>query len=162
MSSSGASTQICYFACHRRNLDDKRRVQIPSKWIGKSDDGKIIPVTYALLLWEHDGQPDMCLQVLPPDKFQEFFREVTSVRFGDTAGQALKRALAEKMETVELDSAGRIVLPEWLAAGAGLAVGKEAVLNGMFDCFQIWAPERYEATRASVAAKTPNAFRQIL
>ena len=65
------------------------------------------------------------------------------------------------MELVNLDSAGRIMLPEWIAAAAGLAVGKEAVMNGMFDCFQIWSPERYDATRSSVAAKAPNAFKTI-
>jgi DNA-binding transcriptional regulator/RsmH inhibitor MraZ len=53
------------------------------------------------------------------------------------------------------------MLPEWMASAAGLAVGKEAVLNGMFDYFQIWCPERYEGTRAGVAAKAPNAFRGL-
>ena len=97
----------------------------------------------------------------PPPVFEALCRKVTSVSFGDTEGQALKRTLAEKMELVDLDNAGRIMLPEWMATAAGLGVGKEAVMNGMFDCFQIWSPERYESTRAGVAAKAPNAFRTI-
>jgi DNA-binding transcriptional regulator/RsmH inhibitor MraZ len=118
-------------------------------------------VQYALILWPHDGQPDLFIQVLPPAKFQVLWEKVTSVRFGDTEGQALKRTLAEKMERVELDSAGRIMVPEWMAGAAGLVVNQEVVLNGMFDCFQIWSPERHDATRASVAAKAPNAFKDL-
>jgi division/cell wall cluster transcriptional repressor MraZ len=161
MSSNDTKVPVCYFACHRRSLDDKRRLQIPSKWYRKTDDGKVEEIQLALILWPHDGQPDQCIQVLPPEVFEGLWKKVTSMAFGDTEGQALKRTLAEKMELVNLDSAGRIMVPEWMTAGAGLAVGKEAVLNGMFDCFQIWSPERYESTRASVAAKAPNAFRTI-
>jgi division/cell wall cluster transcriptional repressor MraZ len=161
MSSIDTNAQICYFACHRRNLDDKRRVQVPAKWYKKSDDSKIVPVPFALILWPYDGQPDLFIQALPPEKFQVLWNKVASVRFGDTEGQALKRTLAEKMDQVELDGAGRITLPEWMATAAGLAVGREVILNGMFDCFQIWSPERYEATRASVAAKAPDAFKDL-
>lgn len=161
MSSNVTNTPVCYFACHRRSLDDKRRLQIPSKWYRKSDDGKAEEIQFALILWPHDGQADLCIQVLPPPVFEALWRKVTSVSFGDTEGQALKRTLAEKMEVANLDSTGRIMLPEWMAAAAGLEVGKEAVMNGMFDCFQIWSPERYDATRAGVAAKAPNAFRTI-
>jgi division/cell wall cluster transcriptional repressor MraZ len=152
---------VCYFACHRRNLDDKRRVQIPAKWYRKTDAGKVEEVQYALILWPHDDQPDMCIQVLPPEVFQELWRKVTAKSFGDAEGQALKRTLAEKMEMVGLDSAGRVMVPEWMATAAGLAVGNEAVLNGMFDYFQIWSPDRYEQTKAGVAAKVPNAFKTI-
>jgi division/cell wall cluster transcriptional repressor MraZ len=161
MSSSGTKAPICYFACHRRNLDDKRRLQIPAKWYRKTEEGKVEEMQFALILWPHDGQPDLCIQVLPPEVFESLYKKVTSVAFGDTEGQALKRTLAEKMELVALDSAGRIMLPEWIATAAGLAMGSEAVMNGMFDCFQIWSPERYDATRSSVAAKAPNAFKTI-
>ncbi len=119
------------------------------------------PIQLALILWPHDGQPDMFIQVLPPEKFKTLWEKVTAVRFGDAEGQALKRTLAEKMEVVELDGAGRVTVPEWMASQAGLKVGEEVILNGMFDCFQMWSPERYETTRASVAAKAPNAFREI-
>jgi DNA-binding transcriptional regulator/RsmH inhibitor MraZ len=161
MSSIETSGQICYFALHERNLDDKRRLQIPSKWYKRTADGKITPVQYALILWPYEGQDDMFIQVLPPAKFQGLYDKVTAARFGDSEGQALKRTLAEKMEQVVLDGVGRITLPDWMAAKAGLVVGKETVLNGMFDCFQIWSPDRYEATRPSTAGKAPNAFRDL-
>ena len=161
MSPSDSNAPICYFACHRRTLDDKRRLQIPAKWYRKTEEGKVEEVQYALILWPHDDQPDICLQVLPPAVFQELWRKVTAKPFGDSEGQALKRTLAEKMELVGLDSAGRITVPEWMVASAGLVVGQEAVMNGMFDHFQIWSPERYDATRPGVAAKVPNAFKTI-
>jgi MraZ protein len=161
MSSSVTKVPVRYLACHRRNLDDKRRLQIPAKWYSKTDDGKIEPIQFALILWPHDEQPDMCIHVLPPAKFDALWQKVTSMAFGDTEGQALRRLLGEKAELVDLDSAGRVMVPEQMAAVAGLTAGGEAVMNGMFDSFQIWSPERYEATRAGVAAKAPNAFKMI-
>ena len=86
MSSSGTKAPICYFACHRRNLDDKRRLQIPAKWYRKTEEGKVEEMQLALILWPHDGQPDLCIQVLPPEVFESLWKKVTSVAFGDTEG----------------------------------------------------------------------------
>lgn len=152
---------ICYSAVHRRGLDEKRRLQVPAKWYRKTAEGKPEDIEYAMILWEYDGQPDMFVQVLPPDVFQKLWDKVTEKKFGDAEGQALTRTLGEKMEMVTLDSAGRITLPEWMVKAAGLEIGKEAVMNGMFNHFQIWSPERYEATRASTAAKASIGLRSI-
>ena len=60
---------------------------------------------------------------------------------------------------IPIDKAGRIVLPEQMATAVGIT--NEAILNGMFDRFQIWNPERYEASRARVEAMAPEAIKLI-
>jgi MraZ protein len=79
--------------------------------------------------------------------------------FGDPKAEALRRFLGEKSDMVTCDKTGRITLPESMSRTVGIE--KEAVLTGMFDRFQIWNPDRYDATRPAVDALAPEAFKLI-
>lgn len=149
-----AANEPVYQARYRHGVDEKRRVQIPAKW-RPADEG----IQFSLILWPHNGQPDACLLVLPPSAFAELFAKIKAMPFAERKAEALRRILGEKSDTVQLDKAGRLCLPDWMASAAGIK--DEAVLNGMFDRFQIWNPERYEASRQAVDALAPDAFSLI-
>src|SRR2546423_1530287 len=136
---SNAFIETVYQSRYRHGVDEKRRVRIPAKWRPATDG-----VEFALVLWPHNEKPDACLLVLPPKAFAEFVQKITAMPFADRKAEALRRILGEKSDRVPLDKAGRICLPESMASAAGIK--DEAVLNGMFDRFQIWNPERYEET----------------
>jgi MraZ protein len=142
---------IYYSACYRHGVDEKRRVQIPAKW-RPNEEG----VQFTLILWPHNKQPDACLLVLPPSVFKELVAKITAMKFADPNAEALRRILGEKSDRVQLDKAGRFTLPDWMAKAVGIK--EEALLNGMFDRFQIWSPDRYEATRSAVDARASEAF----
>ena len=148
------SNEPIFQARYRHGLDDKRRVQIPAKW-RSAEEG----IQLALILWPHNGQPDACLLVLPPAAFTELVQKIKAMPFADRKAEALRRILGEKSDRVPVDKAGRICLPDWMASAVGIKT--EAVLNGMFDRFQIWSPERYEETRVAVDALAPDAFSLI-
>ena len=61
--------------------------------------------------------------------------------FGKQA-RALSRVLASHACDCELDSQGRILIPASLRRAAGLET--EAVVNGVLERFEIWAPDRWE------------------
>ena len=61
-----------------------------------------------------------------------------------------------------LDSVGRIALPDWMAERVGITPGGVAVLNGMWDRFQVWNTERYDETRGAVRAVAAAAFRKLI
>lgn len=152
---SNESTEPIYYnARYRHGVDEKRRVQIPAKW-RPAEEG----VQFTLILWPHNGQADACLLILPPAVFRELVGKITAMKFADPSAEALRRILGEKSDRVVLDKVGRITLPDWMARAVGIK--DEVVLNGMFDRFQIWNPERYEATRAAVDALAPQAFSLI-
>ena len=151
---SNALVEPIYQARYRHGVDEKRRVQIPAKWRPGAEG-----VEFALVLWPHNDRPDACLLVLPPRAFADFFQKITAMPFGDPKAEALRRILGEKSDRVPVDKAGRICLPEEMARAAGIT--NEALLNGMFDRFQIWNPDRYEQTKAGVEALAPDAFRQF-
>ena len=125
---------IFYSSLYRHGVDEKRRVQIPAKWRGPSD------TTFTLIIWQKGQQP-ACLLALPPVQMQALAQKLSTMSFSDPKAEALRRLLGSKSDQVTLDSAGRICIPETMAKEAG--IGKEAVLVGMFDRFQIWNPERH-------------------
>jgi MraZ protein len=67
--------------------------------------------------------------------------------------------LGKKSDRVTPDKAGRICLPEAMAAAAG--IDKEALLVGMVDRFEIWNPKRYEGASAVDDALLSDAFKLI-
>lgn len=144
-----------YQSLYRHGVDEKRRVQIPVKWRPAAE----VATEFALILWPHNGQTDACVLVLPPAAFSELKQKIRGMPFADRRAEALRRILGEKSDSVQLDKAGRMCLPDWMTTAAGIS--DKAVLNGMFDRFQIWSPERYEGTRAAVDALAPDAFSLI-
>jgi MraZ protein len=149
-----ASEPVYYNARYRHGVDEKRRVQIPAKWRPADET-----VKFTLILWPHNGQPDSCLLVLPPDLFEQLVQKIKAMPFADPRAEALRRILGEKSDRVQIDKAGRICIPDWMATAAG--INGEVVLNGMFDRFQVWSPDRYEATRPGVDALVKDAFSLI-
>ena len=148
------SIEPIYQARYRHGVDEKRRVQVPAKW-RPTEDG----TQFALILWPHNGQPDACLLVLPPTAFSELVQKIKSMPFASKNAEALRRFLGEKSDRVQLDKAGRICLPDWMASAVGIK--DEAILIGMFDRFQIWSPSRYDETRPAVDAVAVDAFSLI-
>ena len=153
MSDNGNSEPL-FNSFYRHGVDEKRRVQIPAKWRGSPGE-----IEFTLILWPNGGVKDACLLVLPPKVAKALVEKLTAMPFGDPKAEALRRFLGEKSDTVTADKNGRITLPEGMAKAVGIE--KEAILNGMFDRFQIWNPEKYEGSRAAVDALAPEAFKLI-
>lgn len=146
--------RIYYNSVYAHGVDEKRRVAIPAKWRPEEPETELM-----LILWTTAGQPDACLLVLPPAISQVLVDKLTTMPFNDPKAEALRRLLGEKSDTVPLDKAGRICLPEKMATAAG--IGKDVILNGMFDRFQIWNPERFEASKTAINALASDAYQLI-
>ena len=86
-------------------------------------------------------------------------RDIEAMHNDDPQKAVLKRIVGSESVQVTLDKVGRICVPEDLAQAAGL--GKEAILVGVLDAFEIWSPERYEKVRSSDAIMAQEAFRRM-
>jgi MraZ protein len=148
------SIEPIYQARYRHGVDEKRRVQVPAKW-RPAEEG----TQFALILWPHKGLPEACLLVLPPAAFGQLVQKIKDMPFASKNAEALRRFLGEKSDRVQLDKAGRICLPDWMASAVGIR--DEAILIGMFDRFQIWSPAQYDATKPAVDAVAVDAFSLI-
>lgn len=145
---------IHYTSLFRHGVDEKRRVQIPSKWRPAEPD-----VEFTLILWPNNGQADANLLVLPPSEMKALAEKIRTMPSADPKASALRRLIGSKSASVTLDKGGRICIPDSMAKAVG--IDKEAVLVGLVDRFEIWSPERYETVSAVDAALLPEAFKLI-
>ncbi len=119
---------------HNYQLDPKGRISLPAKFREAFSDGAVLTL----------GQ-DGCLFCFPRAEWEVRSREVRERPLSDAEGRAYARMFFGKAEAVELDSQGRLLIPQRLRAQVGIR--KEAVVLGVYDRMEIWdrdAHERYE------------------
>ena len=153
MTSKPSSEPVYYNSLYRHGVDEKRRVQIPAKW--RTLETEVL----TLVLWPKGVMPEACLLVLPPKEWEALVQKLKVMPFADPKAETLRRLLGKKSDRVTLDKGGRICLPEAMAKAA--AIGKEAMLVGLLDRFEIWDPERYQSASAVDDELLPEAFKLI-
>ena len=143
--------QIYYNSLYRHGVDQKRRVQIPAKWLPSEAS-----VEFTLILWPKSKEGP-CLRVLPPKEMAQLMESIDAMPNHDPNKTVLKRFIGSESVQVATDKTGRICLPEDMAKAAGIK--DEAMLVGLLDRFEIWNPERYQKVKASDAVMAHEAFK---
>ena len=120
---------------HIYQLDPKGRISLPARFREAFADGAVLTL----------GQ-DGCLFCFPRAEWEGRAGEVRTLPLSDAESRAYARMFFGKAERVDLDSQGRLLVPQRLRGEAG--IGKDAVVVGVFDRMEIWdreTHERYEA-----------------
>lgn len=151
MPSTQTSEAIYYNSLYRHGVDEKRRVQIPAKWLPTSGT-----VEFTLILWPKAIEGP-CLRVLPPQEMAELMASIDAMPNTDPNKVVLKRFIGSESVQVMADKSGRICLPDEMAKRADIKA--EAVLVGLLDRFEIWNPNAYEKVKASDAVMAHEAFK---
>lgn len=149
-----SSGQVFYTWQYTHGVDQKRRIQLPSKWRSSQTNA-----VYSLTLWPHAGWDDACVMVLPHEQWLSLVKSLRETKSGDPNAEVLRRSIGRKSVLVELDKAGRFCLPDEMTKAT--AITTEALLVGMVDRFQIWSPARFEEVQKSDTASSGPAFRLI-
>ena len=153
MQSEGNGGPTYYNSLYRHGVDEKRRLQIPAKWRPAKENFE-----FTLIVWPKSKEGP-CLRALPPEQMAKTLREIDALPNSDANKVVLKRFIGSESVQVVLDKAGRVCLPDGMAAAAGIK--EEAMLVGLLDRFEIWNPERYEKVRASDAVMAQEAFKMM-
>jgi len=152
MNPPNSSEVIRYNGVFLHGVDDKRRVQIPSRW--RPSDPNI---ELTVIVWPKHSA-GICLRVLPPKEMDELMVEIDALPSSDPDKPLLKRIIGTKSVQVTLDKAGRITVPDEMARAAGIEINGEAKLVGLLDRFEIWNPKRYVAVEEADDARMMKAF----
>ncbi|MGC8830273.1 MAG: division/cell wall cluster transcriptional repressor MraZ [Verrucomicrobiia bacterium] len=144
---------IVYNYYYDHQIDEKRRVMIPSQWRRKAEQE-----IYTMILWKKEVSPDedLCLMMIPPLRMETIMKRLSDEKVGDSDAETLRMLLGCYSMQAELDKAGRIVIPKDFAEEAGLT--DKAKLVGMMDMFAIWNPERFERVMAKRRERAPSAY----
>lgn len=116
---------------YRHTLDSKNRVSLPAKF--RKDLGRRVVLTRGL---------DRCLFVYPQKAWELEAKRIAANASGGSAGRGLARLfLAGAMES-EVDSAGRVLVPDHLKHFAGLK--SKAVIAGVSERIEIWEEKTWD------------------
>ena len=114
---------------YEHSIDAKGRLFIPAKLREE------LGVTFYLAMGV-----DECLAIYPQETWNRFTEKFASLPMSQSAAM---RPLFANASKCELDSQGRIVIPQKLRKYAGLE--KDAVIIGVNDRAQIWSAETWNA-----------------
>jgi len=131
---------------YAHSFDDKFRLTVPAKFREPLADGAF--VVQGL---------DNNLMVLTASAFEMIYQRLMAMNMMDPAARALRRIILGNAAQLELDSAGRILIPQVLRDLVGL--GNEAVLVGQGDYFEVWQPALWKAQEAELQNAEVNAGR---
>jgi transcriptional regulator MraZ len=123
---------------HRYQLDAKGRIALPAKFRESFVDGVYLTL----------GQ-DGCLFAFPKQEWDGRSTEVRSRPLNGQHARAYARMFFGNAERVDLDSQGRLVIPQKLRTGVG--IGRDVIVIGVSDRLEIWSGEawdRYEQSQA--------------
>ena len=85
---------------------------------------------------------EKCLTLYPMSSWEPIFSEISKLNDFDPKVREFRRYFLNGATTLELDSAGRLLLPPNLRSHAGLE--KDIVLASAVDKIEIWSKENYD------------------
>mgnify|MGYP003395363830 CR=1 FL=1 len=110
---------------YTHSLDPKKRLSLPSKF--RNELGKKVVVTRGL---------DNCLFVYPLKEWQRITQKVSELPLGQADTRGFNRFFLSGAVEVDIDSVGRILVPDFLKDFAGLTT--KVVLAGVHSRVEIW------------------------
>ena len=115
-------------------LDPKGRLVLPSKIKGAIPEanGTVLMLQMAA---------DKCLKLYPMVEFRKLESQVNALSDNNEETRRLKRTFFTRITEVELDSAGRFLIPKAFQEFAGLE--KDVILVGLGNKIELWSAERY-------------------
>jgi MraZ protein len=129
---------------YQHNLDTKGRMAIPAKFRDKLSSGAII--TRGI---------DNCLFVFANTEWEKLAQKLIALPLAQADARAFVRLMLSGATDVEIDSQGRILIPDSLRKYAGLK--KTVVVAGLYNRIEVWD----EATWNTYKAKTETTSEEI-
>lgn len=135
---------------YRHAVDDKGRLAIPARFRAQLEGGLV------LSRWI-----DGCLAIHTRAGWDDLSTKVASVPVTDPAGRLFERQIFGGAQEADMDRQGRVLVPSYLREEMGIEA--EALVVGVRDHGEIWAPDRWQAYRREMtdAAKFAEAIRGL-
>jgi len=125
---------------YKHTLDTKRRLSLPSKW--RDELGKKLVITRGL---------DNCLFVYTLKEWEKITEKVGQLPLGQADTRSFNRFFLSGAVEAEVDSVGRILVPDFLKDFATLDT--KVVLAGIHNRVEIWDENRWETYKKSIEAQ---------
>ena len=122
---------------YKHTLDSKKRLSLPSKF--RKEMGKQVVVTRGL---------DACLFLFPERAWRGIAQKLQALPFGEASARGMARFLLAGAVETDIDSAGRILVPDFLKSFAGLRT--QVIVAGVSDRVEIWDESKWSAYKRRI------------
>lgn len=112
---------------YQHTLDAKNRLSLPAKF--RKEVGSQVVVTRGL---------DTCLFVYPMAEWEKIAQKVSEMPFGSADSRSINRFLLSGAVEDEVDSVGRILIPDFLREFAQLQNQGQVIVAGVYTRLEIW------------------------
>lgn len=110
---------------YTHTLDPKKRISLPAKF--RKDLGKTVVITYGL---------DNCVALYPLSTWKNMTEKLSDLSMGQSGSRDFSRFMLSRAQEVDIDSAGRILIPDGHKEYAGLKT--KVVLAGVHNRVELW------------------------
>jgi transcriptional regulator MraZ len=117
---------------YRHSIDNKDRLTVPARFRDLLDEGAYILRGF-----------DRNLMVLTPKAFEVLSHHLGQMSMTNPLTRALRRLMIGSASRLDVDKAGRILIPEFLCDKAGLSPDQEAIVVGQGNYFEIWSSDEW-------------------
>jgi MraZ protein len=136
---------LAFNGTFEHTLDAKNRLTVPSRF-RTALAGRVVLVKAI----------DPCISVYPEDTYSTLTRAALSeLNPFSPEAREMKRVLFGRAMDVELDGAGRLMLPAAYLEHAGIA-SREVVVAGAGDCLELWDGPRWRAYDEDLTRRAPD------
>lgn len=126
---------------YSHSIDPKRRVAMPSKF--RNELGNRVVVTRGL---------DSSLFVYPMKVWEALAEKLGSMPVGEAGTRSFVRLMLAGATDVELDSQGRVLIPDYLRSYANLK--KNVVVVGLYNRLEVWDETRWKTYKSGAEKNT--------
>lgn len=135
------SQHTMFIGEYSHNLDDKGRLAIPVKFRRELAKGAV--VTRGL---------DNCLFLYTKTEWAKLAEKLATLPISQANSRAFSRLMLAGAMDVEVDTQGRMVLPEYLRGFASLK--KAVVIAGLYNRLEIWDDERWKTYKTQTESES--------
>ncbi len=125
---------------YEHTLDEKKRVSLPKAF--RSGLGKRMVMTRGL---------DNCLFVYSKTSWEKVARKLQELSFAQADTRGFNRFILSGAAEVEVDSAGRVLIPDHQKEFAGLK--KNVVFAGVSDRVEVWDAAAWKTYKTRIEKK---------
>jgi len=133
---------------YTHSVDDKGRLAIPVKFRAQLASGAVVTKGF-----------DKCLFLYTMDEWQRLVEKINAMPVSQSNARAVARMMLAGAMDVTPDKQGRVILPKYLTAYAG--VKSNVVVAGLYNRLEIWDTKSWQEYKAKSEKDADSAAEQL-
>lgn len=132
---------MAFIGEYQHNIDEKGRVAVPAKFRPRLGKGAV--VTRGL---------DHCLFLFPKKEWEELAKKLITLPITQANSRAFVRLMLAGASEADIDTQGRVLIPEYLRQYAGLK--KSTIVAGLYNRIEIWDEHHWQQYKSKTESNS--------